>query len=423
MIADFQGNLLDFPAIDGGSGCGAPTMKALVEGRLRDDGRLTDGESPIELTGCMPRMTCCDLTGDGHQDLISILEDGHVYVSVNDGRHLSQPRLLQQERSIIKTGVLAVPAAVRNRAGKVDLYCGNASGHIMHLRNITDDAEPDLEPPRLLRSGGETFRVIAGPDGSPQGPVEYKWGYVAPTALDWTGDGVPDLLMGCITGAYWLLLGSKTDADLEWAEPRRITVDGQPFVGVWRVRPSVADWNADGQPEMLTLDEQGFLSLYGQQRAGSPEDLRSLGRVSNRNGGPYPITGKNGFAGHISIGRVKLLAYDWDGDGLLELLVGTHCQMKKPLDMAALFGAPEGSRGSATLMLIDNVGSPEKPVFGKASPVVLKDGSLLDFGAHSYAPVVVDWNEDGHHTIVVANEDGFLYSFDKEELTLADTKS
>ena len=91
--------------------------------------------------------------------------------------------------------------------------------------------------------------------------------------------------------------------------------------------------------------------------------------------------------------------------------------------MAALFGAPEGSRGSATLMLIDNVGSPEKPVFGKASPVVLKDGSLLDFGAHSYAPVVVDWNEDGHHTIVVANEDGFLYSFDKEELTLADTKS
>ena len=277
MIADFQGNLLDFPAIDGGSGCGAPTMKALVEGRLRDDGRLTDGESPIELTGCMPRMTCCDLTGDGHQDLISILEDGHVYVSVNDGRHLSQPRLLQQERSIIKTGVLAVPAAVRNRAGKVDLYCGNASGHIMHLRNITDDAEPDLEPPRLLRSGGETFRVIAGPDGSPQGPVEYKWGYVAPTALDWTGDGVPDLLMGCITGAYWLLLGSKTDADLEWAEPRRITVDGQPFVGVWRVRPSVADWNADGQPEMLTLDEQGFLSLYGQQRAGSPEDLRSVG--------------------------------------------------------------------------------------------------------------------------------------------------
>ena len=416
VIADFQGNLLDFrsKSIDKTVG----QLGNLGNGRLIDDGRLTDGTSPIELPGCMPKMTCWDVTGNGYPDLVYILEDGYVYVSKNDGNRLAQPVRLQQERSVIKVGVLSVPAAIRNLKGSIDLYCGNASGEIMHLRNITTDAEPDFEPPVPIQAGGEAFRIIAGPDGSPQGPVEYKWGYVAPTAADWTGNGIMDLILGCINGSYWLIPGRETAEGLEWDEPRRITVDGKPFTGVWRVRPSIADWNGDGELEMLTLDERGRLALYKRAPSGAPEALMRLDYTYDEAGEPYEIGGINNFSSHTSIGRNKLLAYDWDGDGLLELLVGAHCQMKWPIDLSVLFKAPEGGRGSATMLLIDNIGTPDKPVFGDAYPVVLKDGTLLDFGAHSCAPVAVDWNDDGSETVVVGNEDGLLYVFDRNELML-----
>lgn len=412
IIADFQGNLLDFPsAVPRG-------IEGLIEGELADGGRLTDGAAPVDLPGCMPKMACYDITGNGFLDLLFVLEDGYVYVSKNDGRRLAQPVRLQQERSIVKTGVLSVPAPVRNLDGSIDLYCGTASGEIMHLKNNSTGGESDFEPPVPIQAGGKPFRIIAGPDGSPHGPLEYKWGYVAPAAADWTGNGVPDLILGCINGSYWLIPGTRAGEELAWAAPRRITVDGKPFTGVWRVRPSIADWNGDGELEILTLDERGCVALYGRDVSGGPEDLVRLGDVLGQTGKPFEIGGENRYSSHTSIGRAKLYAYDWDGDGRLELLLGTHCQMKRPIDLAALFQAPEGGRGSATIVLIDNIGTPQWPVLGGAFPVVLRNGDLLDFGAHSCAPVIVDWKNDGRKTMVVGNEDGFLFTFDRDELTL-----
>jgi hypothetical protein len=225
-------------------------------------------------------------------------------------------------------------------------------------------------------------------------------------------------LLSCIDGSYWLILGTDTPEGLEWESPRRIYVDAKPFTGVWRVRPAIADWNGDGFLEMLTLNERGYLALYGRDPNGEPEELISLGQVPDESGTAFRIGGENRYSSHTSIGRAKLFAYDWDGDGLLELLVGAHCQTKLPLDLAALFKRGKGERGSATVMLINNIGTGEKPIWGESYAVVLKEGGLLDFGAHSCAPIIVDWDGNGTDTMVVGNEDGFIYAFDREELTL-----
>jgi len=39
------------------------------------------------------------------------------------------------------------------------------------------------------------------------------------------------------------------------------------------------------------------------------------------------IGGVNNFPTFTFAGRSKLFAYDWDGDRVLELLVGPHCKM------------------------------------------------------------------------------------------------
>ena len=61
---------------------------------------------------------------------------------------------------------------------------------------------------------------------------------------------------------------------------------GVPFVGEWRVRAAIAHWNADGAPEMLTLDDRGYLALFGCDTDGGAEQLRPLGRTKHASGTP-----------------------------------------------------------------------------------------------------------------------------------------
>jgi hypothetical protein len=47
--------------------------------------------------------------------------------------------------------------------------------------------------------------MTAGPNGSIQGPAEAKWGYTTLSVADWNADGLPDILVGGIWGRVgWL---------------------------------------------------------------------------------------------------------------------------------------------------------------------------------------------------------------------------
>ena len=224
--------------------------------------------------------------------------------------------------------------------------------------------------------------------------------------------------MGCITGAYWPIPGERGADGLEWGEPRRMTLAGEPLAGAWRVRPSVADWNGDGSPEMLTLDERGYLSPYGRDPSGGPQHLRELGQVMDRTGAPLYLGGVNKFPMFTFAGRAKLFACDWDGDGLLELLVGTHCKMLAT--HTELYEQSSAHNVGAGVMLIDNVGTPGRPVWGGIYAVTELGGGPLMFGCHSCAAILVDWRADGAQTLVVGTEDGFLHQYDRGALDLSD---
>ena len=101
-------------------------------------------------------------------------------------------------------------------------------------------------------------------------------------------------------------------------------------------------------------------------------------------------------------GRTKINVVDWDGDGLLDLLIGVGPQHGSPF------------RGSYVLFL-KNVGTNNSPVF-KHPQVVLwnKQGKPLEFWRHGVHPEPVDWNGDGKYDLVAGSDQGRVWFWNRE---------
>ena len=115
LVADFRGGLYDWlldaaaVAAPGAGGRARSGQARSPAGIATQDGR------PLGFPGCIASIGAHDLTGSGYPDLLCTMEDGYLYVAVNDGAAFAQPVRLRQERDVIKAGVLAVPTPVRSR--------------------------------------------------------------------------------------------------------------------------------------------------------------------------------------------------------------------------------------------------------------------------------------------------------------------
>jgi len=100
-------------------------------------------------------------------------------------------------------GALATPVGFDwDGDGDTDIISGNTAGYVAFIENLSGPKveTPKWAAPKLLEAGGKTLRIMAGPNGSIQGPCEAKWGYTTQTVADWDGDGLPDLVLNSILG-------------------------------------------------------------------------------------------------------------------------------------------------------------------------------------------------------------------------------
>lgn len=346
-----------------------------------------------------------DWDKDGDLDLIVGDEDGRVAFVENTGKlngertpQFLMPQYFQQVAEDLKCGALATPVGVDwDGDGDFDIVSGNTAGYIELFENQSGPgvAEPKWAAPVRLKAGDEVFRVMAGPNGSIQGPAEAKWGYTTLNVADWDTDGLSDIVFNSIWGkVQWLRnigttehpkLAAPEAIDVEWKDnpPKPTwtwwTPTGKELVTQWRTTPVVHDFTGDGLPDLAMLDSEGYLSLFERTKRDDRVALLPPQRVFVDEAGK-PLRLNERRAG--GSGRRKLCVTDWDGDGKFDFLLN-----------------------SANADLLRQIRQEDgKWYFEKAGSIAKRN-----IEGHDVSPTVVDFDADGVPDFVGGAEDGRFY--------------
>ncbi len=363
----------------------------------------TGGRLRMELQMIVP--VAFDWNRDGHMDLIVGDEDGRVAYVRNTGRLdasrtpvFDPPAYFEQQADTLKSGALATPATVDwDGDGDLDILSGNTAGFIEWFENLSGPGveRPRWAAPRRLEAGGRVFRVMAGPNGSIQGPIEAKWGYTTFSVADWDGDGLPDIVLNSILGeVMWLRnTGTRTAPRLAAAEPIEVEWEGSPprlawgwktptgkaLLTQWRTTPVVHDFTGDGLPDLAMLDTEGYLALFERATRGGARVLTPPRRAFvDESGAPLRLNDRTAGGS----GRRKIAVADWNGDGRFDLLVNS---------------------ANANLLL---------QVAGRDGTWQFRDAGPLasrNIEGHDVSPAVTDFNGDGVPDFIGGAEDGRFY--------------
>ena len=386
-----------------------------VDGKTGESAYLQAGQAEL-LQDVFIRPYACDWDADGDLDVLVGQESGHVtFIENNQGQLLAEVYVSQADPHL-KSGCASVPVVCDwDGDSDADIVVGNAAGFI----ELFAYQRGRFKPAQRLRAGAEEIRISAGEFGSVQGPQEARWGYVCPEVADWDLDGDLDVLAGCVTGEnlFFENIGTRTRPRLalvrklkvDWGDAQPVYPAGMrytPEPGVlitqWRCRPVVLDWNADGLPDYLTVDEKGVLACYMRFRG--PRGGLGLKPAA------YPFLDEQGLPLRFCTnerpgrnGRIKFVLVDWDQDGDLDIIRSS--------------GIEDGTQNldnGGNVVFLECLGKNAQHLATFAWRGELFDAPEIRLQGHTSAPFAFDIDGNGTLDIVSGCEDGNIYWFTRE---------
>lgn len=349
------------------------------------------------------RFEIVDWDGDGKLDVLTGSNPGLVVECKIEQGKLREQGILQARGGNVWAETLVVPDARDfDGDGVWDLVMGDSSGFLSFFHNAGTGQAPLFTKREKLKVGGKIFQPVAGYSGSIHGPDEARWGYLAPTVCDWDGDGRLDVVVSDITGYVYWLWNHGTKQQPELADPQPLKVGTWPLKVRWRTRPAMVPGKP--LPDLLTSDDEGFMTLYRRDRLQGPEHLVAGEPVLDQAGQKIKLDGPSGYNG-----RTKFFITDWDRDGVWDVLAGEPG--RSGIRAQDLLSIPREPR--ATVVWWKNVGTAEKPVMATAQTLLLANGERLEYGVHSCAPTVLDVDGDGWDDMFIGSETGFVHYFNR----------
>ena len=235
--------------------------------------------------------------------------------------------------------------------GNTDLLSGSWPGELFFFRG---NGGTDFEPPVMLQnSAGQYINIGGGIEEQPDGmllitgnaefknedgksfvdyhgqilqntdehPIAITGTASATHAVDWDDDGDMDILVGDIGGSVYLLENVVEGDGFEFEEHVCVQAAGEDLAVSGDAGPWTCDWDGDGQRDLLVGASDGSVTWYrnlgeeGQPRLAAGEILvAAVGSQWGENLPKGPTRGQ----------RAKVCTTDWNGDGLLDLLLGDY---------------------------------------------------------------------------------------------------
>lgn len=226
-----------------------------------------------------------DWNGDGRDDIIVGNTAGNIAFIENlggDPPKWAAPELLEAGGEVIhimagasgsiqgpaeaKWGYTTLSVADWNNNGLPDLIVNSIWGKIIWYENIGTHTKPLLAAAK---------------------PIEVEWKGIVPKP-EWN-----------------------------WWNP-----EGKNLVTQWRTTPVAVDWTGDGLTDLVMLDHEGFLALYKRDKRDGKLVLLPGERIFRLDGEKEPLRLNDGKAGRS--GRRKISIVDFDSDGRLDILLNSQ---------------------------------------------------------------------------------------------------
>jgi hypothetical protein len=340
-----------------------------------------------------------DWNDDGLIDILYGEQYGQLFVMPNVGT-ASKPMfpyakmLFDVEGQPLDLGIHAAVLVVDwDRDGAKDLLVGTYRNRVAFIKNVGTNRDRRLVYKGFLEAAdGSPLALPTRPVAAkPEGVFKHDY-YPVLSAVDWNDDGRLDLLAGgYVTGRIYFYENRAPEPIglpvLQLRGP--LEADGKPInVRDWCAAPCVADFNADGLPDLISgsftwlpkdKHQPSFFRYY--ENSGT----RAKPLLSER---PFP------FEGDLKSFRLPVpRAADWDTDGKLDLVVSS----------------------GANIFLFQNIGTATSPVFRIHNQFItaawgnarLPGRRFLDFNGDGLADLT------SGYTVRLNSGAGNPYRFDK----------
>ena len=247
-----------------------------------------------------------DLDADGNLELLSGSWPGELYVFKGGAKR-----------------TFAAPAKLKGKDGK-SINCGGGvpSESGQYLLVAGDATTEQKDGKTFIVYEGERFEVPAGKQAGITGTAS------ALNAADWDRDGDLDLIVGDIRGNVHFVENTGTAKACEFAEEKPLAAGGEPLRVEGDAGPYCADWDGDGDLDLLVGSGDGSVTLFRNTAAKDAKGAPALAageKLVEKSAMDWSHPSADAQPGV----RTKLCAADWNGDGRLDLLVGDYAQQKR----------------------------------------------------------------------------------------------